>query len=305
MAEEERKKVTARAESSEEIHRRLQGADSANLTADPAAPGAWERVKLARHPNRPYTLDYIELIFTNFTEIHGDRRFGDDPAIVAGIAHLNGEPCVVVGHQKGRTTKQRQERNFGMPKPEGYRKALRVMKLAEKFHHPIFTFIDTPGAYPGIDAEERGQAEAIAYNLREMAKLRVPVVVTVTGEGGSGGALAIGVGDRVMMLENAIYSVISPEGCASILWRDHSYAEQAARALRLTAPDLLEFGLIDQIIPEPRGGAHSNYNEMGNIMNAYLSDALDSVRRLTDSERVDRRYKKFRVMGEFEQVTAQ
>jgi acetyl-CoA carboxylase carboxyl transferase subunit alpha len=304
MAEEKRKKATGD-ESIEEIHRRLQENETANLTADPTSLSAWGRVKLARHPDRPYTLDYIELVFTGFMEIRGDRRFGDDPAIIAGFARFNGEPCVVVGHQKGRTTKQRQERNFGMPKPEGYRKALRVMKLAEKFHHPIFTFIDTPGAYPGIDAEERGQAEAIAYNLREMAKLRVPVIVTVTGEGGSGGALAIGVGDRVMMLENAIYSVISPEGCASILWRDQSYAEQAARALRLTAPDLLEFGLIDQIIPEPTGGAHANHTEMGGIMNAYLSDALNSVRKLSDSDRVIRRYEKFRVMGEFEQVSVQ
>lgn len=288
-------------DSMDEIHRRLQGSDSANLTADPQKLSAWDRVKLARHPDRPYTLDYIGLIFTDFTEIHGDRRFGDDPAIVAGFARFQGEPCMVVGHQKGRDTRQRKERNFGMPKPEGYRKALRVMKLGEKFARPIFTFIDTPGAYPGIDAEERGQAEAIAYNLREMAKLRVPVIVTVTGEGGSGGALAIGLGDSVLMLENAIYSVISPEGCASILWRDQSYAEQAARALRLTAPDLLEFGLIDQIVPEPRGGAHADHREMGNILEAYLADALQAIRNLSDSERVARRYDKFRAMGEFEQ----
>ncbi|HET9531445.1 MAG TPA: acetyl-CoA carboxylase carboxyltransferase subunit alpha [Blastocatellia bacterium] len=288
-------------DSMDEIHRRLQGSDSANLTADPQKLSAWDRVKLARHPDRPYTLDYIGLIFTDFTEIHGDRRFGDDPAIVAGFARFQGEPCMVVGHQKGRDTRQRKERNFGMPKPEGYRKALRVMKLGEKFARPIFTFIVTPGAYPGIDAEERGQAEAIAYNLREMAKLRVPVIVTVTGEGGSGGALAIGLGDSVLMLENAIYSVISPEGCASILWRDQSYAEQAARALRLTAPDLLEFGLIDQIVPEPRGGAHADHREMGNILEAYLADALQAIRNLSDSERVARRYDKFRAMGEFEQ----
>ena len=200
---------------------------------------AFERVQLARHSDRPYTLDLIERLFEDFVELHGDKRFAEDPAIVCGMARFHGLPVIVVGHQKGRDTKQRSYRNFGMPKPEGYRKALRVMKLGEKFGRPIFTFIDTPGAYPGIDAEERGQAEAIAYNLREMAKLRVPVIVTVTGEGGSGGALAIGVGDSVLMLENAIYSVISPEGCASILWRDQSYAEQAARALRLTATDLL------------------------------------------------------------------
>ncbi|HSE98250.1 MAG TPA: acetyl-CoA carboxylase carboxyltransferase subunit alpha [Blastocatellia bacterium] len=288
-------------DSVDEIHRRLQESDAANLTADPDKLSAWDRVKLARHPDRPYLLDYIEMIFTDFTEIHGDRRFADDPAIVAGLARFQGEPCIVVGHQKGRDTKQRQKRNFGMPKPEGYRKALRVMKLGEKFGRPIFTFIDTPGAYPGIDAEERGQAEAIAYNLREMAKLRVPVIVTVTGEGGSGGALAIGVGDSVLMLENAIYSVISPEGCASILWRDQSYAEQAARALRLTAPDLLEFGLIDEIVPEPKGGAHKDHREMGNILEAYLADALEAIRKLGETDRVARRYNKFRAMGEFEQ----
>jgi acetyl-CoA carboxylase carboxyl transferase subunit alpha len=220
---------------------------------------------------------------------------------VTGLARFHGESCAVVGHQKGRTMKQRQERNFGMPKPEGYRKALRIMKLAEKFHRPVFTFVDTPGAYPGIDAEERGQAEAIAYNLREMAKLRVPVIVTVTGEGGSGGALAIGVGDLVLMLENAIYSVISPEGCASILWRDASYAEQAARALRLTAPDLLQFGLIDQIVPEPPTGAHLDHNEMASTLDAYLVDALNSVRNLSAGERLHRRYDKFRAMGEVRQ----
>src|SRR5262245_29366148 len=284
----------------EEIHRRLQKSGAANLTAEPDTPNAWDRVKLARHPNRPYTLDYIEMLFTGFCEIHGDRRFGDDPAIVAGFAQFHEEPCVVVGHQKGRTTKQRQQRNFGMPKPEGYRKALRVMKFAEKFRRPIFTLIDTPGAYPGIDAEERGQAEAIAYSLREMAKLHVPVIVTVTGEGGSGGALAIGLGDRVMMLENSIYSVISPEGCASILWRDQTYAEQAARASRLTAPDLLEFGLIDRIVPEPLGGAHMNHREMADNLDVALTDALASARSLGDEQRVARRYDKFRAMGDFE-----
>jgi acetyl-CoA carboxylase carboxyl transferase subunit alpha len=292
-------------ESLDEIHRRLQQSEAANLTAEPGTPSAWDRVKLARHPNRPYTLDYIALLFTDFFEIHGDRRFGDDPAIVTGFARFHGEPCVVIGHQKGRTTKQRQQRNFGMPKPEGYRKALRVMKLAEKFQRPIFTFIDTPGAYPGIDAEERGQAEAIAYNLREMAKLRVPVVVTVTGEGGSGGALAIGLGDQVMMLENSIYSVISPEGCASILWRDRAYAEKAAHALRLTAPDLLEFGLIDRIVPEPEGGAHMNHEATGASLDGYLSDALNLVRDLSCEERVARRYEKFRAMGRFDEHSSE
>ena len=284
------------------IHRRLQGSDRANLTTDPVSPGAWERVKLARHPERPYTLDYIDMIFEGFEEIHGDRRFADDPAVVAGFAKFHGEPCVIAGHQKGRTTKQRQQRNFGMAKPEGYRKALRVMKIAEKFSRPVFTFIDTTGAYPGVDAEERGQAEAIAHNLREMAKLRVPIIVTVTGEGGSGGALALGVGDRILMLENSIYSVISPEGCASILWRDAGHAEQAAKALKLTAEDLLQFGLIDTIVPEPRGGAHGDAREMADTLDAYLNDALTLISALSDRDRLDRRYEKFRVMGEFDEA---
>jgi acetyl-CoA carboxylase carboxyl transferase subunit alpha len=301
----ERKKDTEPVDedSLEEIHRRLQESDAANLTAEPGTPNAWDRVKLARHASRPYTLDYIELLFTDFFEIHGDRRFGDDPAMITGFGRFHGDPCVVIGHQKGRTTKQRQHRNFGMPKPEGYRKALRVMKLAEKFHRPVFCLIDTPGAYPGIDAEERGQAEAIAYNLREMAKLRVPVIVTVTGEGGSGGALAIGMGDRVLMLENSIYSVISPESCSAILWRDQAHAEEAAGALRLTAPDLLEFGLIDEIVPEPLGGAHMNHEEAGNMLDACLSDALKSVSDLSCEERIARRYDKFRKMGAFEDRT--
>jgi acetyl-CoA carboxylase carboxyl transferase subunit alpha len=289
-----------------EFHRRLQESESSNLTADAIKLSAWERVKLARHPDRPYTLDYINLIFEDFIELHGDRRFADDPAIVAGLAWFHGEPCVVVGHQKGRTMKQRQQRNFGMPKPEGYRKALRVMKIAEKFGRPIFTFIDTPGAYPGIDAEERGQAEAIAHNLREMAKLKVPLIVTITGEGGSGGALAIGVGDKILMLENAIYSVISPEGCASILWRSAEYAERAAEALRLTAQDLLEFKLIDEIVPEPPGGAHADYKKMAQILDSYLSRTLSSVRGLSPEQMIALRYEKFRRMGEFgEMIIAQ
>jgi acetyl-CoA carboxylase carboxyl transferase subunit alpha len=284
----------------DDIHRRIQGSEAANLTADAIVLDAWDRVKLARHANRPYTLDYIEAIFTDFTEIHGDRRFGDDPAMVAGMARFHGEPCVVIGHQKGRTTKQRQQRNFGMPKPEGYRKALRLMKIAEKFNRPIFTFIDTPGAYPGIDAEERGQAEAIAYNLREMARLRVPVIVTVTGEGGSGGALAIGVGDQVMMLENSIYSVISPESCSAILWRDQDHAQDAARALRLTAPDLLQFGLIDRIIAEPPGGAHADPQAMSAHLDEALTESLASAQDMSVEERVRLRYEKFRKMGDFE-----
>ena len=292
-------------DSIEEIQQRIRESEEANLTTDSHKLTAWERVKLARHTDRPYTKDYIELIFTDFVEIHGDRRFGDDPAIVAGMAKFHGESCVVIGHQKGRTMKQRQKRNFGMPKPEGYRKALRVMKIAEKFHRPIFTFIDTSGAYPGIDAEERGQAEAIAYNLREMARLRVPVIATVIGEGGSGGALAIAVGDKVLMLENSIYSVITPEGCASILWRDAAYAEQAAKALRLTAQDLLEFGLIDSIIPEPVGGAHGDHKKMAETLDEALQECLASVRDMNDAERVELRYKKFRAMGKFEERAAQ
>jgi len=303
MAEQKKQTNPSDDESLEEIHRGLQ--EGANLTADPSPPSAWERVKLARHADRPYTLDYVELIFTDFTETHGDRRFGEDAAIVTGFAKFKGEPCVVIGHQKGRTMRQRQQRNFGMPKPEGYRKALRMMKLAEKFNRPIFTMIDTPGAYPGIDAEERGQAEAIAYNLREMAKLRVPVIVTVTGEGGSGGALAIGLGDRVLMLENSIYSVITPEGCASILWRDQTFAEDAARALRLTAPDLLQFGLIDAIIPEPEGGAHADHQRMAELLSESLEHSLDAVRHLSNEDRVARRYEKFRKMGEFEERVQQ
>ncbi|HEU4390605.1 MAG TPA: acetyl-CoA carboxylase carboxyltransferase subunit alpha [Blastocatellia bacterium] len=288
----------------EEVHRRIQVNDATNLTADPLISTAWDRVKLSRHQDRPYTLDYINSMFTDFVEIHGDRRYGDDPAIVAGMAWFHGQACVVIGHQNGRSTKERQFRNFAMPKPEGYRKALRVMKFAEKFRRPVFTFIDTTGAYPGVDAEERGQAEAIAYNLREIAKLRSPVIVTVTGQGGSGGALAIGVGDKVLMLENAIYSVISPEGCASILWRDPSYAEHAAAALKLTARDLLESRLIDQIVPEPEGGAQSDHQKMAEILDSHLVEALSSVKDLTESERCARRYEKFRAMGEFIEPSA-
>lgn len=289
-------------EAIEEIHQRILESEGANLTADREGLTAWDRVKLSRHPDRPYTLDYVDAIFSDFIEVHGDRRYGDDPAIVAGLARFRGRACVVIGHQNGRTTKQRQHHNFAMPKPEGYRKALRVMRLAEKFRRPIFSFIDTPGAYPGIDAEERGQAEAIAYNLREMSRLKVPVVVTVTGQGGSGGALAIGVGDQVLMMENAIYSVISPEGCASILWRSSEYAEQAALALRLTAGDLLAFGLIDRIVPEPKEGAHTDHRKAAEILEGYLDEALDTVSRLTDSERVARRHQKFRVLGQVEDL---
>jgi len=287
--------------SMDEIHRRIQDSERSNLTADPVALGPWERVQMARHPDRPYTLDYVGSIFTEFTEIHGDRRFADDQAIVAGMARFRGEPCAVVGHQKGRTTKQRQLRNFGMPKPEGYRKALRVMKLAEKFQRPIFTFIDSQGAYPGIDAEERGEAESIACNVREMSRLRVPIVVTITGEGMSGGALAIGVGDILLMLENSVYSVITPEGCSSILWKDRSHVEQAAKALGITAQDLLRLGIADQIVPEPAGGAHMNHAEAAEILSGYLKDALGSVCNLSPAERLDRRYNRLRAIGEFEE----
>jgi len=269
---------------------------------EPVAPvgeqrTAFERVQLARHANRPYALDLIERLFEDFVELHGDKRFGEDPAIVAGYARFHGLPVVVVGHQKGRDTKQRSYRNFGMPKPEGYRKALRVMKLGEKFGRPIFTFIDTPGAYPGIDAEERGQAEAIAYNLREMAKIRVPIIVTVIGEGGSGGALAIGVGDQVLMLENSIYSVISPEGCAAILWKDSSKADLAAEGLRLTAPQLFDEGIIDKIIPEPPGGAHNDYDQTARFLDSALSERLAEAVSCSQEDRLSRRYTKLRHFG--------
>lgn len=260
---------------------------------------AFERVQLARHPDRPYTLDFIERLFEDFTEIHGDRRFANDPAIVCGFARFHGMPALVVGHQKGRDTKQRQFRNFGMPKPEGYRKAIRAMKLAEKFDRPIFTFIDTPGAYPGIDAEERGQAEAIAYNLREMAKLTVPVLVTVIGEGGSGGALAIGVGDQVLMLENSIYSVISPEGCAAILWKDSSQAARAAEELKLTADELKKEGIVDRVIAEPKGGAQNSYDEAARLLDAALCERLAESATHKVEDRLARRYRKLRELGKW------
>ena len=260
---------------------------------------AFERVQLARHADRPYTLDLIERLFEDFVELHGDKRFAEDPAIVCGLARFHGLPVVVVGHQKGRDTKQRSYRNFGMPKPEGYRKALRVMKLGEKFGRPIFTFIDTPGAYPGIDAEERGQAEAIAYNLREMAKIKVPIIVTVIGEGGSGGALAIGVGDQVLMLENSIYSVISPEGCAAILWKDSTKADRAAEGLRLTAQHLYDAGIIDKIIPEPEGGAHNDYDQTARYLDSALSERLAEAVSCSLEDRLSRRYQKLRGFGQW------
>jgi len=264
--------------------------------------GAWQRTQLSRHPQRPYTLDYIRLLFTDFSEIHGDRAYGDDPAMIAGTARYHGRPVMVIGQQKGRDTKQRLARNFGQTKPEGYRKALRAMQLAAKFSRPLFTLVDTPGAYPGMDAEERGQAEAIARNLREMARLPVPIVVTVTGEGGSGGALAIAVGDKVNMLENAIYSVISPEGCASIMWRDAGKAELAATALKITARDLLELDLIDEIVPEPEGGAHMDHEAAAQLLDPVLERSLAELLRLPTPELLERRYEKFRRMGQFFQV---
>jgi acetyl-CoA carboxylase carboxyl transferase subunit alpha len=269
------------------------------LEADTGEKSAWQRVQNARHPKRPHTLDYIERILTDFQEIHGDRLFGDDPAIVCGMGRLDGRHVVLVGEQKGRDTKQRLYRNFGMPKPEGYRKALRVMQMASKFGRPIITFLDTPGAYHGMDAEERGQGEAIARNLREMSRLGVPVICVCIGEGGSGGALALGVGNRVFMLENAVYSVISPESCAAIIWRDATKADQAAAALRLTAEDLLRLGLIDGIIPEPAGGAHEDHDEAARLLKMQLVRSLNEMSGLSSNEAVQQRYEKFRKMGNF------
>ena len=261
--------------------------------------GVWQRVLLARHPLRPYTDDYIRLLFEDFSEIHGDRNFSDDPALITGMAKFHGRPVLIVGNQKGRDLKQRMARNFGQAKPEGYRKALRAMQLAAKFGRPIMVFIDTPGAYPGVDAEERGQAEAIAHNLREMARLPVPIIVTITGEGGSGGALAIAIGDRIYMLENSVYSVISPEGCASIMWRDATKTEVAAEALKITAANLLEFKIIDEIVPEPEGGAHTNPEATAKFLDPILTSALAELSQLTPKQIVDQRYEKFRNMGQF------
>ena len=261
----------------------------------------WQRAQLARHPKRPHTLDLFCLLLEDFVELHGDRVFGDDKAIVGGLARFEGDPVVVIGHQKGRDTRENIARNFGMPHPEGYRKALRLMEMAAKFRKPLITFIDTPGAYPGLGAEERGQAEAIARNLREMAGLAVPIVCVVTGEGGSGGALAIGVANRILMLEHAIYSVISPEGCAAILWGEATKAPEAAELMRITAPDLMKLGVIDRIIPEPPGGAHRNWEETAENLRGPLRDALWELRSLTTEELVAERYEKFRRIGVFEE----
>jgi acetyl-CoA carboxylase carboxyl transferase subunit alpha len=264
----------------------------------PDAPsGAWARVQLARHPKRPHSLDYIERVFSGFEELRGDRFFADDPAIVCGFARFEGRPVAICAQQKGRDTKQKLIRNFGMPKPEGYRKALRVMRLAEKFGRPIVTLLDTPGAFPGIDAEERGQAEAIAVNLREMARLRVPVVAVVIGEGGSGGALGLGVGNRVYMFENAVYSVISPESGAAIIWRDSGQAEKAAEALKMTSADLMPLGIVDGVIPEPPGGAHEDYDAAARNLASALRSALAELAPLTPEQLVEDRYKKFRAMA--------
>jgi acetyl-CoA carboxylase carboxyl transferase subunit alpha len=261
--------------------------------------GPWQRAQIARHQQRPYTLDYINLLFTDFVELHGDRAFGDDKALIAGLAKFHSRPVAVIGHQKGRDIKQRLVRNFGQPKPEGYRKALRVMQLAAKFGRPIITFIDTPGAYPGIDAEERGQGEAIARNLREMARLPVPIIVTVTGEGGSGGALAIAIGDRVNILENSFYSVISPEGCASIIWRDSTKAETAAIAMKITAKDLKELGIVDEIVPEPEGGAHTDHDAAASYVDEVLNRQLIALTDHPLKDLLDTRYEKFRKMGQY------
>src|SRR5216110_244606 len=302
----ERQKVIEHLEKDVDELRRLSGDGDADLELERIRKqvaelrrefythlGPWQRAQIARHQQRPYTLDYVNLLFTDFMELHGDRGYADDKAIVAGLAKYHGRPVAVVGHQKGRDTKQRLARNFGQPKPEGYRKALRVMQLAAKFARPILSFVDTQGAYPGIDAEERGQGEAIARNLREMARLPVPIIVTVTGEGGSGGALAIAVGDKVNILENSFYSVISPEGCAAIMWRDATKAETAAVALKITAKDLKEFGIVDEIVAEPEGGAHSDHEAAARLLGDVLDRQLAELTLTRPEILVEGRYEKF------------
>ena len=287
------------AASEEEIERLRQQVVALRQKVSCPPQDAWERVLLARHPQRPYTLDYIQMLFTDFVELHGDRRFADDAAMIAGFAQFEDRPVVVIGHQKGRDTKQKLHRNFGMVNPEGYRKALRVMQLGSKFGMPIISLIDTPGAYPGIGAEERGQAEAIAYNLKEMCKLLVPVIVIVHGEGGSGGALAIAVGDEVLMHENAVYSVISPESCSSILWRDWDHKQEAARVLKLTAEDLYRMQIVDEVVPEPMGGAHSNHAQAAELLRPILRACLDRLTKLSLAELLQRRQAKFRRLACF------
>src|SRR6266571_4426991 len=308
----ERQKEVERPEKDVDELRRLAGYDEADAGLESirhqdselrrevyAHLGPSQRVQIARHPQRPYALDFIALLFTDFVELHGDRGYGDDKAIIAGLGKYHGRPVAIIGHQKGRDTKQRLVRNFGQPKPEGYRKALRVMHLAAKFRRPILTLIDTPGAYPGMDAEERGQGEAIARNLREMARIPVPIIVSVTGEGGSGGALAIAVGDRINILENSFYSVISPEGCASIIWRDATKAETAAAAMKITAKDLKELGIVDEIVREPEGGAHTNFEAAARFLDEVLDRQLVALTNQPVRELLDARYEKFRRMGQF------
>lgn len=262
----------------------------------------WQRVRVARHPNRPYTLDYVRMFVTDFIEIHGDRNYADDKAVVTGFGTIDGHRFVLIGQQKGRDTKENIKRNFGMPHPEGYRKALRAMKLAERFHLPVVSIIDTPGAFPGVGAEERGQAEAIARNLFEMARLKTPIIIAIIGEGASGGALGIGVGDVVLMLENAWYTVISPEGCAAILWRDRAKAPEAAEALKLSANDLLELGMIDKIVPEPPGGAHWSPEKMGETLKKQLVDEIERFKLYEPEKLVERRLKRYRDMGVYREV---
>lgn len=276
-----------------------QSSESQSAAAAPVSNPTWDRVQMARHPKRPHTLDYIGRIFTGFSELHGDRAYGDDPAIVGGMAFFEDRPLMVIGQQKGRDTKQKLHRNFGMPKPEGYRKAMRLMRIADKFRRPILTFLDTPGAYPGIDAEEHGQGEAIAVNLREMSRLGVPVITIVIGEGGSGGALGLGVANRVYMLENAYYSVITPEACAAIIYRDSGKAPEAAKALRLAANDLLSLGLIDGIISEPPEGAHTDTDKAAEFVKETVRAALNELCPKSPQELIDDRYNKFRKMGNF------
>ncbi len=262
----------------------------------------WQRVQLSRHPERPYTLYYIQKIFTNFIELYGDRQVKDDKAMVGGMAELEGQPVMVIGHQKGVNTKMRQMRNFGMANPEGYRKALRLMKIAEKFNRPVITFIDTPGAFPGLEAEERGQAEAIARNLFEMVNMRVPVICVIIGEGASGGALGIGVGDKVAMLENTWYSVISPESCSSILWRSWNFKEKAAEQLKLTSQDMSGFGLVDDVIPEPLGGAHSDHDRMAETLKYYLIDNIAALSKISPDDRINQRIEKLSKMGFYDEL---
>src|SRR6267378_3846660 len=294
QAEENGSKARDEIAKLEERLARLRQRTYASLTA-------WQRTQLARHPKRPHTRDLIKLLFEDFVELHGDRLYGDDAAVVGGLARFEEQGVVVIGHQKGRDTREKIARNFGMPHPEGYRKALRLMHLGQKFAKPVVTFIDTPGAYPGLGAEERGQAEAIARNLREMAALRVPIVAVVTGEGGSGGALAIGMGNRVLMLEYSIYSVISPEGCAAILWGDAAKAAEAAEIMKITATDLQKLGVIDEVVPEPAGGAHRDWDVTALNLKAVLADHLRALRGKTEAALVNERYERFRRIGAFEE----